>query len=43
MAESVRERFDEPIAKVTEFTFRTMEFFPIRVWRHFLGQRAVSP
>ncbi|GGI47620.1 membrane protein [Agromyces flavus] len=38
VAESVRERFDEPIAKVTELTYRTMEFFPIRVWRHFLSR-----
>lgn len=32
----LRQRFDEPIARVTDLTRRTMEFFPVRVWRHFL-------
>jgi membrane protein len=32
----LRLRFDEPIARVTDLTRRTMEFFPVRVWRHFL-------
>lgn len=38
VAESVRERFDEPISKVEDLTQRTMELFPVRVWRHFLAQ-----
>lgn len=32
----LRLRFDEPIARMTDFTRRTMEIFPVRVWRHFL-------
>ncbi|MGR0220147.1 YihY/virulence factor BrkB family protein [Agromyces sp. ZXT2-6] len=32
----LRQRFDEPIARVTDLTRRTMEIFPVRVWRHFL-------
>jgi membrane protein len=32
----LRQRFDEPIARVTDLTRRTMEIFPARVWRHFL-------
>ena len=38
VAESVRERFDEPIAKVEDLTRRTMALFPVRVWRHFLAR-----
>jgi membrane protein len=34
--DSLRERFDEPIARATEITRRTLGWFPIRVWRHFL-------
>lgn len=34
----LRQRFDEPIAKMTDLTRRTMEIFPARVWRHFLGR-----
>lgn len=33
---SLRERFDQPIARATEITQRTLAWFPIRVWRHFL-------
>lgn len=33
---AIRDRFDEPIEKVTELTRRTMKWFPVRVWRHFL-------
>jgi len=33
---SLRERFDEPIERATRLTRRTMAWFPIRVWRHFL-------
>lgn len=32
----LRQRLDEPIARVTDLTRRTMEVFPARVWRHFL-------
>ncbi|WP_231878586.1 YihY/virulence factor BrkB family protein [Agromyces sp. NDB4Y10] len=32
----LRLRLDEPIARVTELTRRTMQIFPVRVWRHFL-------
>jgi len=34
--QALRERFDEPIARATEITQRTLAWFPIRVWRHFL-------
>ena len=34
----LRERLDEPIAKVSDLTRRTMELFPVRVWRHFLAR-----
>ncbi|WP_307785403.1 YihY/virulence factor BrkB family protein [Microbacterium hibisci] len=34
--ESLRQRFDEPISRATALTQRTMAWFPIRVWRHFL-------
>lgn len=34
--ESLRERFDEPISRATELTKRTLAWFPVRVWRHFL-------
>lgn len=33
---SLVERFDEPIARATELTRKTLAWFPIRVWRHFL-------
>ncbi|WEG07960.1 YihY/virulence factor BrkB family protein [Microbacterium horticulturae] len=35
-ATSLRERFDEPINRATALTRRTLAWFPIRVWRHFL-------
>lgn len=34
----LRERLDEPIAKVEDLTQRTLELFPVRVWRHFLAR-----
>ncbi|GAA1927204.1 hypothetical protein GCM10009775_19190 [Microbacterium aoyamense] len=34
--ESLRERFDEPINRATLITQRTLAWFPVRVWRHFL-------
>ncbi|MDY0830302.1 YihY/virulence factor BrkB family protein [Microbacterium sp. BG28] len=33
---NLRERLDEPIEKATALTRRTLSWFPIRVWRHFL-------
>lgn len=33
---ALRERFDEPIARATQITRKTLAWFPIRVWRHFL-------
>ncbi len=33
---SLRERLDEPISRATELTKRTLAWFPVRVWRHFL-------
>ncbi|MCR2785158.1 MULTISPECIES: YihY/virulence factor BrkB family protein [unclassified Microbacterium] len=33
---SLRQRFDEPIEHATALTRRTMAWFPVRVWRHFL-------
>ncbi len=32
----LRERWDEPIERATELTRKTLAWFPIRVWRHFL-------
>lgn len=29
-------RFDQPIDRATQITRRTLQWFPIRVWRHFL-------
>lgn len=34
--ENLRERFDEPLSRATRITRRTMAWFPVRVWRHFL-------
>ncbi|MCR2763982.1 YihY/virulence factor BrkB family protein [Microbacterium sp. zg.B48] len=33
---SIRERIDEPIQAATRLTQRTLAWFPVRVWRHFL-------
>ncbi|MFT4307451.1 MAG: YihY/virulence factor BrkB family protein [Microbacterium sp.] len=33
---ALRERLDEPIGRATDLTRRTLSWFPIRVWRHFL-------
>ncbi|MRH28968.1 YihY/virulence factor BrkB family protein [Microbacterium sp. SYP-A9085] len=35
-ATGLRERFDEPISRASALTRRTLGWFPIRVWRHFL-------
>lgn len=32
----LRERLDEPIERATKITRKTLGWFPIRVWRHFL-------
>jgi membrane protein len=34
--EQLRRRWDEPIERATRITRRTLAWFPIRVWRHFL-------
>jgi membrane protein len=34
--EGLRERFDQPISRATAITQRTLAWFPVRVWRHFL-------
>jgi membrane protein len=36
--ENLRERFDPQIERVSSLTRRTMELFPVRVWRRFLAQ-----
>ncbi|BDV29978.1 YihY/virulence factor BrkB family protein [Microbacterium terricola] len=33
---SLRERFEAPISTATRLTQRTLAWFPVRVWRHFL-------
>lgn len=33
---SLRQRFDEPLERATVITRRTLAWFPVRVWRHFL-------
>ncbi|UUT35772.1 hypothetical protein [Microbacterium elymi] len=35
-AAALRERFDDPLTRASEITRRTLAWFPIRVWRHFL-------
>jgi membrane protein len=34
--ENLRERFEEPVQTATRLTRRTLAWFPVRVWRHFL-------
>lgn len=34
--QSLRERFDTPISRATDLTRRTLSWFPVRTWRHFL-------
>lgn len=34
--EALRERLEEPIEKASAITRRTLAWFPVRVWRHFL-------
>ncbi|WP_244857720.1 YihY/virulence factor BrkB family protein [Agromyces archimandritae] len=34
----LRERLEEPIRRVSELTDRTLAWFPVRVWRHFLAR-----
>ncbi|UYO96117.1 YihY/virulence factor BrkB family protein [Microbacterium sp. M28] len=34
--DTLRERFEDPISRATELTHRTLEWFPVRVWRNFL-------
>lgn len=36
--EPLRERFGEPVQRVTELTQKTLALFPVRVWRHFLAR-----
>ncbi|MCI2959621.1 YihY/virulence factor BrkB family protein [Agromyces atrinae] len=36
MSGPLRERFEEPVQRVTELTQRTLALFPVRVWRRFL-------
>ncbi|GAA3768701.1 hypothetical protein GCM10022240_21420 [Microbacterium kribbense] len=36
LAASLRERFDEPLSRATALTRRTLAWFGVRVWRHFL-------
>jgi len=33
---ALRERLDEPIDRASRLTHRTLQSFPVRVWRHFL-------
>lgn len=33
---ALRQRFDAPISRATALTQRTLGWFPVRVWRHFL-------
>lgn len=34
--EHLHERFEAPLSRATAFTRRTLSWFPVRVWRHFL-------
>ena len=37
LEQRIQERFDEPIARVTNLTQQTLALFPTRVWRRFLA------
>lgn len=38
ISQPIRERFEEPITRVSTLTQKTMALFPVRVWRHFLAR-----
>lgn len=38
LSQPLRERFEEPIDRVSTLTRKTMALFPVRVWRHFLAR-----
>ncbi|GAA1840340.1 YihY/virulence factor BrkB family protein [Agromyces salentinus] len=38
LSEPLRERFEQPINRVTSLTNRTLALLPVRVWRYFLAQ-----
>ena len=38
LSQPLRDRFEEPIGRVTTLTRKTMALFPVRVWRHFLAR-----
>ena len=38
LSQPIRERFEEPITRVSTLTQKTMALFPVRVWRHFLAR-----
>jgi membrane protein len=38
LSQPIRDRFEEPITKVSTLTQKTMALFPVRVWRHFLAR-----
>ena len=38
LSQPIRDRFEEPITKVSTITQKTMALFPVRVWRHFLAR-----
>ena len=37
-SQPIRDRFEEPITRVSTLTQKTMALFPVRVWRHFLAR-----
>ena len=38
LSQPIRDRFEEPITKVSKLTLKTMALLPVRVWRHFLAR-----
>ena len=38
VSQPIRERLEQPIGKVSTITKKTMELFPVRVWRQFLSR-----
>ena len=38
LSQPIRDRFEEPITRVSTLTQKTMALFPVRVWRHFLAR-----
>lgn len=38
LSQPIRDRFEQPISRVSTLTQKTLALFPVRVWRHFLDR-----